>query len=92
MPFESRYQLQRSALLLHNGKVYIAFASHQDESPYYGWLFAYNSELKQVAAYNYSPRKSGAGIWQSGAGPALGSGRGASSRQTGISGSASDVA
>jgi outer membrane protein assembly factor BamB len=72
VPFQSRYQLQRSALLLANGRVYIAFASHSDELPYQGWLFAYDMNLTQVAAYNYSPKQSGAGIWQAGAGPAFG--------------------
>lgn len=70
VPFQSRYQLQRTALLLFNDRVYIAFASHEDETPYYGWLFSYDLDLKQVAAFNYSPLKFGAGIWQSGGGPA----------------------
>ena len=70
--FHSRYQLQRPALLLANGRVYIAFASHADEVPYQGWMFAYDANLTQVGAYNYSPKQSGAGIWQSGAGPAFG--------------------
>jgi len=68
-PFQSRYQLQRTALLLLNQTIYIAFGSHQDEYPYQGWLFAYDSNLRQTAVRNYSPLKSGAGIWQSGGGP-----------------------
>jgi hypothetical protein len=68
-PFESRYQLQRAALLLLNQRIYVAFGSHQDEYPYQGWLLAYDTNLRQVAAINYSPVKSGAGIWQSGGGP-----------------------
>ena len=68
--FQSWYQLQRTALLLLNGRVYVAFASHQDETPYSGWMFAYNTDLHQVGIFNYSPGKSGAGIWQSGGGPA----------------------
>lgn len=68
--FQSRYQLQRPALLMMNGRVYIAFASHHDETPYYGWMFSYDASLHQVAAMNYSPAKWGAGIWQSGGGPA----------------------
>jgi hypothetical protein len=70
IPFQSRYQLQRSALLLANGRVYVTFASHQDEAPYYGWMFAYDSGLRQVGIANFSPQKMGAGIWQSGGGPA----------------------
>ena len=68
--FQSWYHLQRPALLLLNGRIYVAFASHQDETPYYGWMFAYDTNLRQVGIFNYSPRKSGAGIWQSGGGPA----------------------
>ena len=68
--FQSRYQLQRPSLLLFNGAVYIGFASHTDEQPYYGWLFSYDTKLNQVAAMNYAPAHGGAGIWQSGGGPA----------------------
>ncbi|MGH9722419.1 MAG: hypothetical protein ACRD8O_19585 [Bryobacteraceae bacterium] len=68
--FQSRYHLQRAALLLHNDAVYIAFGSHQDEEPYSGWMFAYDTELRQLAVMSYSPVKSGAGIWQAGGGPA----------------------
>jgi hypothetical protein len=69
--FDARYQLQRAALLLANGLVYIAFSSHTDEIPYRGWLFCYDAQLNQVGIYNYSPQKSGSGIWQSGGGPAF---------------------
>ena len=70
VPFQSRYQLQRTGLLLLNGHIYIAFASHHDETPYYGWLFSYDTNLQQTALMNYSPNAWGAGIWQSGGGPA----------------------
>jgi len=68
--FDSRYQMQRSALLMQNGRIYIAFASHGDEPSYYGWLFSYDTNLNQVALMNYSAGRQGAGIWQSGGGPA----------------------
>jgi len=68
--FDSRYHLQRAALLLLNGRVYIAFASHHDETPYFGWMFSYDTKLQQIAAVNYAPARGGAGIWQSGGGPA----------------------
>ncbi len=66
--FEPFYHLQRAALLLLNGHIYIPFASHQDSSPYHGWLFVYDTELNSWGLHNYSPVKSGAGIWQSGGG------------------------
>lgn len=68
--FDARYQLQRSELLWVNGHVYVAFASHDDEKPYRGWLFSYDRQLKQSGICDYSPGKSGSGIWMSGGGPA----------------------
>jgi hypothetical protein len=68
--FQSRFHLQRTALLLLNSRIYVAFASHHDETPYNGWMFSYDTNLQQVAVMNYAPLKWGAGIWQSGGGPA----------------------
>ena len=70
VPFQAKFQLQRSGLLLLNQRIYVTFASHQDQTPYGGWMFSYDTNLNQVAVMNYSPSKSGAGIWQSGGGPA----------------------
>jgi hypothetical protein len=70
--FDPHFQLQRSALLLRSGKIYVAFASHDDARPYSGWMFAYDTNLQKLRSVNYSPKQSGAGIWQSGAGPAAG--------------------
>jgi len=61
--------LQRTALLLANGNVYVAFASYDDQRPYHGWVFAYNAaNLQQVAVFNATPDGHGAGIWQGGGG------------------------
>ncbi len=68
--FDARYELQRPALLQAKSNIYIAFASHNDETPYHGWLFVYDSGLQQKAVYDYSPGRSGMGIWESGGGPA----------------------
>ncbi len=68
--FDSRYHLQRPALLMAQGHIYIGFSSHTDEEPYYGWLFSYDKDLNQAAVMNYAPARAGAGIWQSGGGPA----------------------
>jgi outer membrane protein assembly factor BamB len=65
--------LQRPALLLANGMVYLAFGSHQDAGDYGGWVVAFDaSTLEQKYAFCTTPGdKAGmGGIWQSGNGPA----------------------
>jgi hypothetical protein len=69
--FASRWQLQRAALLLSNGVLYVAFASHCDNTPYHGWALAYDSQtLNLVAGFNDTPNGGLGGIWLSGGGPA----------------------
>jgi hypothetical protein len=64
-------QLNRSALLLLNGTVYVAFASHNDTPPFHGWLFGYDAQtLAQTSVFNTAPNGSEDGIWMAGAGPA----------------------
>ncbi|AGA24482.1 PQQ-binding-like beta-propeller repeat protein [Singulisphaera acidiphila] len=68
--FNAAKQLQRSALLLNNGVVYVAFASF-DRLPYHGWLMAYNaSNLQQVGVFCVTPNSRQGSIWMSGGGPA----------------------
>jgi hypothetical protein len=75
--FDSSKQLQRSALLLSQNKIYAAFASYGDHKPYYGWVFSFDADtLNQNTLFCSSPnprkKKDGgqAGIWMSGQGPA----------------------
>ena len=74
VPFVPKQHLQRPALLLLNGNVYIAYGSNGDALPYNGWLFAYSAAgtgvLHQVAIFCTSPNKGASAIWQSGDGPA----------------------
>lgn len=70
--FDPAQHIQRPALLLANGNVYIGFGSHGDALPYHGWLVSYNARDVQAApvVFNTSPNGSAGSIWQSGRGPA----------------------
>jgi hypothetical protein len=79
VPFDPQRHLNRPGLLLTGGTIYIAFASHCDDEPYHGWIFAYAADtLAGKAIFCTTPNggtsMSGAanaglgGIWQSGMG------------------------
>ena len=60
---------QRTGLLVQNGLVYIAWASHCDIGPYHGWLLAYDTQtLQQKGVWNATPNGVLGGFWQAGAG------------------------
>ena len=63
--------IQRPALLLDHGTVYVAFGSNGGSIEYHGWLFGYDtSSLQQTGAFNVTqPPATQGGIWQSGGGP-----------------------
>lgn len=55
---------ERGALLLAQGQVFISWASHCDDSPYNGWVMAYNeATLAQTAVINLTPKGAQGGIW-----------------------------
>ena len=70
--FRPRKMLNRPALLLLDGILYLAFTSHLDGEPkfdYHGWLMAYDAgTLRQISALCTTPDGIQGGIWQSGAG------------------------
>jgi hypothetical protein len=69
--FDPQANLNRSGLLLDNGTLYMAFASHCDEGAYHGWILAYtyaNDTLAQSRSYVISPNGAAGGIWQGGVG------------------------
>ena len=70
--FSLKQQNQRAALALVNGVVYIAWGSHEDSPPWYGWVMGYqygNSSWTQTAAFNATPNTRNGGIWMGGGAP-----------------------
>jgi hypothetical protein len=69
--FNARQQNQRPGLALVDGVVYVAWASHEDTLPYYGWVVGFNaSSLAVTNVLNVSPNVQYGGIWMSGGAPA----------------------
>jgi hypothetical protein len=71
--FDPGISVERSALLLSNGTVYLSWGApcHQTTFDYDGWVMAYNEgTLQQQSVLDVTPNGSGGGIWMSGAGPA----------------------
>ncbi len=72
--FNPRQENQRAGLALAGGKVWIAWASHEDSEPWFGWLLGYTysgGTFTQSAVFNASPNNRMAGIWMSGGAPAV---------------------
>lgn len=72
--FSAGQENQRPGLALANGNVYIAWASHGDQDPWYGWVIAYQyngTAFTQTAAFNTTPNGGEGGIWMSGAAPSV---------------------
>src|SRR5262249_37091869 len=67
--FISLFHLQRPALLLNNGTVYLAFGSHGDRNTYQGWIMGYDAATLSQKFMWPSSKFQGA-IWQSGNGVA----------------------
>jgi hypothetical protein len=78
--FNALQQGQRPGLALVNGVVYIAWASHGDNPPFYGWVMGYqyaSGAFTQKYIFNAAPNRpvppyvGGAGIWMTGSAPAV---------------------
>lgn len=69
--FDPKQYKERPALLLSNGIVYTAWASHCDFDPYSGWIIGFDARtLKRSSVLNIEPNGSEGAIWMSGNGPA----------------------
>ncbi len=67
--FNEQQENQRPGLALVNGTVYVAWSSHEDAKPYYGWIIGYQyngSSLVQTQVFNDAPNNGQGGIWMSG--------------------------
>jgi hypothetical protein len=72
LTFDPKIHNQRSSLALANGKVFIAWASHEDKNAYHGWVMAYDATtLARVGIFTTSPGGSEGGIWMGGWAPAV---------------------
>jgi hypothetical protein len=69
--FDPAQYKERAGLLLVNGTLYTAWASHCDISPYNGWIIGYDqSTLAQTQVLNVTPNAAQGAIWSSGGGMA----------------------
>jgi hypothetical protein len=70
--FNPRQQAQRPGLALVDGVVYVAWASHEDTAPYYGWIVGFKkTDLAVTAVLNVSPNVGYGGIWMGGGAPSV---------------------
>jgi len=72
--FSPQQENQRPGLALANGVIYIGWSSHEDASPWFGWLMGYTyngSAFSQTAVLNTTPNLGQGGIWMGGGAPAV---------------------
>lgn len=72
VPFTPFSVIQRPALLLVDGVVYVSFGSHGDSGVYHGWMMGYSAAdvSQRVGVLNTSPDGAGGSLWMGGKGPA----------------------
>jgi len=73
LQFNPAIEMQRPALTLANGTIYVGFGSNGcDSYAYHGWLLAYDEKtFDQVGTFLTTPNGKDGAIWQSGGGPAV---------------------
>lgn len=69
--FDPGQYKERGGLLLINGVIYTAWASHCDIRPYTGWIIGYDEKtLARVTVLNITPNGNEGAFWMSGTAPA----------------------
>ena len=67
--FDPKQYKERSGLLLLNGVLYLAWASHCDDAPYTGWIMGYDATtLARTMVIDVTPNGGEGAIWGAGAG------------------------
>ena len=67
--FDAKQYKERAGLLLLNGQLITAWASHCDDKPYNGWIMTYDQNtLAQTSVLDITPNGSEGAIWQAGGG------------------------
>jgi hypothetical protein len=71
--FDGLLLMQRAALALNNGRLYVSFASHCDGGTYHGFVVELDAATLTQGSmvFNPTPNGNGGGIWGSGNGPAF---------------------
>jgi len=71
LTFDPLLEGQRASLLLSNGQVFAAWASHCDNGAFHGWLMSFDElTLYTRGVFVDTPNGSEGGFWGSGSGPA----------------------
>jgi hypothetical protein len=73
LQFNPAIEMQRPALTLANGTIYVGFGSNGcDSYAFHGWLLAYDEKtFDQVGTFLTTPNGTDGAIWQAGGGPAV---------------------
>jgi outer membrane protein assembly factor BamB len=72
-PQDSVHLLQRAALALGNGRVYVGFGGqYGDCGSYHGWVVSIPVAGGSKTAFDVTPNGTGGAVWDGGSGPAIG--------------------
>lgn len=78
--FEAKQHIQRAAVTLADGRIYLAYAGYEDTNPYHGWIIGFDAAtLQQLPNYvfnttpnstvaSFGPDAGEGGIWMAGCG------------------------